>query len=104
MHHDNRKYTSRSNAFSARSITGASSGEPICSHCRLRGKVICIIAYFEGDVGEDEIETIRVVASEVIADFPEPYYIEESCLSPNEHKLEMLDFWAFRRKSYEDKM
>jgi hypothetical protein len=68
------------------------------------GKLIRIIAYFEGEVGDDEIETISAVGGEVIADFSSDYSIEESCLSLNEHKLKMLDFWAFMRKSYEDKM
>jgi hypothetical protein len=44
-----------------------------------------------------DIERIQSVGAEVIADFPEGYMIEESCLSVREHEEEMLNFWAFRR-------
>jgi hypothetical protein len=37
------------------------------------------------------------VGGEVIADFPEPYTVEEVCLSAADGEPEMLDFWAFQK-------
>jgi hypothetical protein len=59
-----------------------------------------ITAYFLDCVTEEDRELIRCVGTEVIADFPEEYSIEESCLSIEESKLKMLDSWAFLRKGY----
>jgi hypothetical protein len=45
----------------------------------------------------EDIDRIRIVSSEVIADFPEGYVIEEECRSIDEEEAEMPDFWAFTR-------
>jgi hypothetical protein len=67
--------------------------------CGLSERNIKIRAYVSGDVTKEDIERIQFVGTEVIADFPEGYMIEESCLSVRDHEEEMLDFWAFRRAS-----
>jgi hypothetical protein len=67
--------------------------------CGLSERNIKIRAYVSGDVTEEDIERIQFVGTEVIADFPEGYMIEESCLSVRDHDEEMPDFWAFRRAS-----
>jgi|SRR5436189_6140550 len=65
----------------------------------LRERQIMIRAYVSGAVTEEDTERISSIGGEVIADFSEEYMIEELCLSVDEHKEEMLDFWAFRRAS-----
>ena len=64
--------------------------------CGLRDNTILIQAYFDGPVTEEDIERIQVVGTEVIADFPEPFLIEERWASVDGDP-EMLDFWAFKR-------
>jgi hypothetical protein len=65
--------------------------------CGLKDRRIQIRAYVSGKVGEEELERLGFIGAEVIADFPEGYTIEESCLSIDDAAEEMLDFWAFRR-------
>ena len=64
--------------------------------CGLKNKLIQIRAYVTGDVTPEDIERIQCIGSEVIADFPDGYSVEELCL-PVAIGEEMLDFWAFRR-------
>jgi hypothetical protein len=64
--------------------------------CGLKNKSIQIRAYVTGDVTQEDIDRIQCVGTEVIADFPDGYSVEESCL-PVALGEEMLDFWAFRR-------
>lgn len=61
-------------------------------------KRIHIIAYFDGPVTEEGWDAINSVGGEVIADFPDDYRIEETCLDANQIEPRCLDFWAFRRK------
>lgn len=61
-------------------------------------KRIHIIAYFDGPVSEEGWDAINSVGGEVIADFPDEYRIEETCLDANQIEPRCLDFWAFRRK------
>jgi hypothetical protein len=65
--------------------------------CGLKERLIQIRAYVSDEVTEDDIERIQFVGAEVIADFPDGYMIEESCVSMTREKEEVLDFWAFRR-------
>ncbi|HXA84065.1 MAG TPA: hypothetical protein VNZ47_03250 [Candidatus Dormibacteraeota bacterium] len=64
--------------------------------CGLKDKWIQIRVYVSGDVTQEDIERIQFVGTEVIADFPDGYSVQESCL-PVTAGEEMLDFWAFRR-------
>jgi hypothetical protein len=83
------------------SIQGALLGEVtnrlVSVTCGLDGRNIKIRAYVSGGVTKEDIEHVQYIGAEVIADFPEGYMIEESCLSVDEHQEEKLDFWAFRR-------
>jgi hypothetical protein len=45
-------------------------------------------------VTPNDIERVSFVGAEVIADFPEPYRIEEATLSVDDGEPEMLNFWA----------
>ena len=65
--------------------------------CGLKGQQIQIRAYVSGDVTAEDLERVSFIGGEVIADFPEGYLIEESCLSAEQQEEHMLDFWAFRR-------
>jgi len=59
--------------------------------------VLRIRAYVTGPVQEKDLERLSVIGAEVIADFPDGYTIEESCLSIDDSVEEMFDFWAFHR-------
>ena len=61
-------------------------------------KRIHIIAYFDGPVNEEGWDAINTVGGQVIADFPDDYRLEETCLDANRIEPRCLDFWAFRRK------
>jgi hypothetical protein len=63
----------------------------------IKGNWIKIIAYFKGPVSEEDIERIQCVSTEVIADFPDGYMIEEAALSLDEREPECLDFWALKK-------
>jgi hypothetical protein len=69
--------------------------------CGIKGQVVSVRAYVSGPVREADLERLSFIAAEVIADFPEGYTIEESCLSVDESEQEMLDFWAFRTVNFE---
>ena len=78
-------------------LLGEVSDRLVCLTCGLKGKHIQIRAYFSPKATEEDVEQIQVVGTEVIADFPEGYTIEETCASID-GEPEMLDFWAFKRK------
>ena len=61
----------------------------------LEERHIQIRAYVSGKVTEEDINRIQCVSTEVIADFPDGYTIDESSVSVDEGELQMLDFWAF---------
>lgn len=61
------------------------------------GNLIKIVFYFRGEISEDNIERSACVSAEVMGDFPEDYDLDESWLSLAQNKLQVLDFWAFRR-------
>src|SRR5262249_41110484 len=65
--------------------------------CGLRERHIKIRAFLSGTVSEKDVEWIQYLSTDVIADFSDGYTIEETCLSLDHEKEEMLDFWAFRR-------
>lgn len=60
-------------------------------------KNVKINAYFSGEVSEDDRERISVVATEVAADLPEGYMVEDESVSSDTSPLKCLDFWAFKR-------
>ena len=49
--------------------------------CGLKDRQIQIRAYFSGRVTEEDIERIQFVGTEVIANFPEGYTIDETAVS-----------------------
>lgn len=65
--------------------------------CGIHDNTITVRAFFDRQVTSSDVERLQYVSTEVIADFPEGYFIHEECLSMEDSKLEMLDFWAFRR-------
>lgn len=64
----------------------------------VKDSMIFIRFYFDKDATESELEKISCVGAEVIADFPEPFGIDEQVMFVNnQDEMEMLDFWAFMR-------
>ncbi len=61
--------------------------------------LIRIRFYFDGPVSEDNYAAMQVVGTEVIADFPSPWRIEEEVLRLDAPApLECLEAWAYRRR------
>ena len=85
-----------------RALLGAITDNLVAVTCGFEGTQIRIKAYFTSEPSEQEIEEIQCVGTEVIADFPAPYTIEESCsVVPPDGRLEKLDFTAFLRAGHQ---
>jgi hypothetical protein len=65
--------------------------------CGFNGNVIVLRGYFDDPLLQGDLDDLRLVGTEVIADFGEPYTIEEEIAATSD-RFEMLDFWAFIRK------
>ncbi len=56
---------------------------------------------YDGEVGAGDVDSAQVVGSEVIADFPSPWTIEEEILRldfPADPRPHSLALWAYLRK------
>lgn len=82
-----------------RALLGEVTNQLFAVTAGVNSQTIQIVAYFSGKFTDDDIENIQCVGTEVIADFPDGFFIDEVCLSLNENELQMLDFWAFMKKS-----
>ena len=80
-----------------RAFLGEVTDRLISVTCGLKEHLIQIKAYVSDEVTEEDIQRIQFIGAEVIADFPDGYTIEESCVSITQEKEEILDFWAFKR-------
>jgi hypothetical protein len=80
-----------------RALLGQVTGNLYAVTCGINTRTILLVAYFSGPVCDEDIERIRCVGTEIIADFPEGYSIQESCHSLQEEALRVLDFWALLR-------
>ena len=78
-------------------LLGEVTDRLIAVTCGLKERHIRVRAYVSGKVTEEDIERIQFVGTEVIADFPDGYKIDESVASVDDGEPEMLDFWAFVR-------
>ncbi len=78
-----------------RALLGEVTDGLIAVTCGLEERHIQIRAYVSGEVTEEDIERIQCVGTEVIADFPDGYTIDESSVSVDDGEPQMLDFWAF---------
>ena len=67
--------------------------------CGIHEKTVQIRAYYSGKVTPNDVERVSFLGAEVIADFPEPYRIEEATLSADDGEPEMLDFWALLKET-----
>ncbi len=80
-----------------RALLGEVTDRLVRVTCGLKDRHIQIRAHFSGRITEEDIERIQCVGTEVIADFPEGYTIDETAVSVDHEEPEMLDFWAFIR-------
>jgi hypothetical protein len=80
-----------------RASLGEVTGRLVAVTCGLKERRVQIRAYVSGRVTEQDLEHVSFIGGEVIADFPDGYTIEESCVSVSDGEPEMLDFWAFLR-------
>src|SRR6185312_10729045 len=67
--------------------------------CVIRVRCSC----FDGPTDEDR-ERFSFMAGEVIADFPEPYTINEEIVGLNDQEPDCFDFWAFKRADVNPKL
>lgn len=84
-------------ASAQRAISGEVFNELVAITCGLENQTIKLKAYFKGEVNNDDIEQVQNVGTEIIADFPDGYMIDEECLSTNEQSPELLDVWIYRQ-------
>lgn len=64
-----------------------------------RDKVVLFRCYLDGPIAEEDREALQVAGTEIIADFPAPWDINEEiirCDAPAE--IEVLDAWVYRRR------
>jgi hypothetical protein len=80
-----------------RALLGEVTERLVSVTCGIKDRVVKVRAYVIGLVQEEDVERLNSIAGEVIADFPEGFTIEESCLSIEDGDPAMLDFWAFKR-------
>lgn len=85
------------NRSAQRALRGEVTENLVAVTCGLENHTVKLNAYFEGEVSEDDVEHIQAVGTEIIADFPDGYMIEEACFSVAERAPEVLDFWAYKR-------
>jgi hypothetical protein len=61
--------------------------------------VIQLRSYFDGPISDEDRESLSCVATEVIADFPEPWTIEEEVIRRDaSEEMECLAAWAYQRR------
>lgn len=84
-----------------RALLGEVTDRLVSVTCGLKGQRVEVKAYVTGKVTDDDLERISFISGEVIADFPEEYTINDSCVSVDSEAEEMLDFWAFMRTKTE---
>ena len=69
--------------------------------CGWAGTEIKLQFLFDGSISEDDEKSMRMVGSEVIADFPSPWTITEQVARfdyPNDLRSLVLPLWAYARK------
>ena len=81
-----------------RALIGEVTDRLVSVTCGIKGQVVSVRTYVKGRVQEDDLATLNFIAGAVIADFPDGYSVEETCMSANDGEPQMLDFWAFKRK------
>jgi hypothetical protein len=80
-----------------RALLGEVTDRLIAVTCGIRNHLITIRAYMVGKCVDQDVQRVQRISAEVIADFPEGFLIEESCIPVGDEDPEILDFWAFRR-------
>ena len=81
-----------------RALSGEVTENLIAVTARIGRSKILIRAYYDHQATEYETERISLVATEVVADFPDSFSVDEQVrLIGGKDDLEVLDFWAYRR-------
>ena len=84
-----------------RALLGAVSPRLRAVTCGWEGFEITLRFVFDGEVADPDLEDAGVVASEVAADFPAPWTVDEDIARldyPDDLRPGALALWAFRRK------
>ena len=84
-----------------RALLGAVSPRLRAVTCGWEGFEITLRFVFDGEVADQDFEDAGIVASEVAADFPEPWTVDEDIARldhPDDLRPDALALWAFRRK------
>jgi hypothetical protein len=84
-----------------RALLGAVSPRLRAVTCGWEGVEITLRFVFDGEMVEEDLEDAGVVATEVAADFPAPWTVDEDVARldyPDDLRPVGLALWAFRRK------
>ncbi|HEY9886511.1 MAG TPA: hypothetical protein V6C96_04545 [Vampirovibrionales bacterium] len=82
-----------------RAYIGEVSNKLVAVTLGYEGNLVKGFFYYEEEPSEEDIESVSFIEGEVIADFTEEYKIEFKALRcESSEKMEMLDFWAFKRR------
>lgn len=78
-----------------RALLGEVTNKLFAVTAGLTDSCITVAAYYDGEPNDDDREQMEVVATEVVADFPEANDIRVEVYNKRRKRPEMLDFWAF---------
>lgn len=84
-------------ASARRALTGEVFDELVALTCGLENQTIRLRAYFSGEISDKDMKQVQIIGTEIIADFPEGYMIEEEYFSIEETVPEVLDMWIYRK-------
>ena len=85
-----------------RALLGEVTANLIAVTAGIKGTKISIRSYFNADATAADLESMSCVGTEVIADFPDSYEIEDEVrIVTTQDEMEMLEFWAFLRAKIE---
>ena len=80
-----------------RALLGEVTQNLIAVSAGVKDSKITIWSYFSEQATQSEADRMSVVGTEVLADFPGYYEIEEQIIFVGDEEMKMLDFWAFYR-------
>ncbi|WP_313003155.1 hypothetical protein [Brevundimonas sp.] len=69
--------------------------------CGWSGTNVAVRSVFDGPIGDDDEETVRIVGTEIVAAFPPPWTLTEEIVRldyPADLRPDALPLWVYARK------